>query len=150
LFLSFSLTHILTQETFPTLPRPFRRSTAACNGVSPLPSRMRSRPVTRGFAPLEKFSPPLEICVGYSLKLLDIVQKIWATQKTVRPSWCPKLVTGLMRSANFLLVCSSLKCSVFCGYITIVIIGVLIASELHFSATDYSASVTNASHCCFV
>jgi len=27
---------------------------------------------------------------------LDIVQKIWAPQKTLRPSWCPKLVTGLV------------------------------------------------------
>jgi len=31
----------------------------------------------RGEAPLENFSPPLEKCVG-SLKLLDIVQNIWA------------------------------------------------------------------------
>jgi len=40
------------------------------------------RPVTRGAqggeAPLENFSPSLEKCVGHSLKLLDIVQKIWA------------------------------------------------------------------------
>ena len=28
--------------------------------------------------PLEKFSHSLEKCVGHSLKLLDIVQKIWA------------------------------------------------------------------------
>ena len=28
--------------------------------------------------PLENFSLPLEKCVGHSLKLLDIVQKIWA------------------------------------------------------------------------
>jgi len=46
------------------------------------------RPVTRGRRgakpPLENFSPssrayegPLEKCVGYSLKLLDTVQKIW-------------------------------------------------------------------------
>jgi len=40
-----------------------------------------------------------------SLKLLDTVRKIWAPQKTLRPSWCqktlrpswcPKLVTGLV------------------------------------------------------
>ena len=58
-----------------------------------------TRPATRGRAwgaktPLENFSPPLEKCVGYILKLLDIVQKIWAPQKNL-PSWCPKLVMGL-------------------------------------------------------
>jgi len=60
-----------------------------------------------GAKPLqENFLPPLEKCVGYSLKLLDIVQKIWAplkknwgpSQKTLRPSWCPKPVTGLLSS----------------------------------------------------
>jgi len=35
-----------------------------------------------GAKPLqENFLPPLEKCVGYSLKLLDIVQKIWAPLK---------------------------------------------------------------------
>jgi len=28
--------------------------------------------------PIENVSPPLEKCVGHSLKLLDMVQKIWA------------------------------------------------------------------------
>jgi len=32
----------------------------------------------RGETPLENFSPPLEKCVGHRLKLLDIVQNIWA------------------------------------------------------------------------
>jgi len=32
-----------------------------------------AKPVTRG----EKYSPPLEKCVGYSLKILDIAQKIY-------------------------------------------------------------------------
>jgi len=55
----------------------------------------KSKPVTRGDeAPLENFLPPLEKCVGYSLKILDVVQKFWVPQKTLRPSWCPKLVTG--------------------------------------------------------
>jgi len=37
------------------------------------------RPVTRGDeAPLENYSPLLEKCVGHNLKILDIVQKIWA------------------------------------------------------------------------
>jgi len=41
---------------------------------------LRCRPVTRGEqggeAPLENFSAPMEKCVGYNLKILDIVQKI--------------------------------------------------------------------------
>jgi len=46
---------------------------------------------------LENFSSPLEKYVGYSLKILDIVQKNFGpSQKTLRPSWCPKLVTGLI------------------------------------------------------
>ena len=31
-----------------------------------------------GEAPLENFSPPLEKCFGRSLKILDIVKKMWA------------------------------------------------------------------------
>ena len=41
-----------------------------------------------GKAPLKIFLP-LEKCVVYSWKLLGL------SQKTLRPSWCPKLVTGL-------------------------------------------------------
>ena len=42
--------------------------------------------------PLENFSPPLEKCVGYSLKISDIVQKIWAPLRKLFappgvPSW---------------------------------------------------------------
>ena len=54
---------------------------------------------------LEKFLPPLETYVAYNLKILDIVQKIWPSQKTLHPSWCPKLVAGLgweRRSHTFL------------------------------------------------
>jgi len=45
-----------------------------------------------GEAPLENFSPLLEKCVGRSLKLLDIVQKIWAPLRKLFarpgvPSW---------------------------------------------------------------
>ena len=37
------------------------------------------KPVTGGGEALRKFfAPPLEKCVGHRLKLLDIVQKIWA------------------------------------------------------------------------
>ena len=39
----------------------------------------RNQGVRKGCeAPLERFSPPLEKCAGYSLKLLDTVKKIWA------------------------------------------------------------------------
>jgi len=42
------------------------------------------RPVTRGGAggakpSLENLSPPLEKCVGYNFKILDIVQEIWTS-----------------------------------------------------------------------
>jgi len=65
-----------------------------------------TRPVTRGAqrgeAPLESFSPPLEKFVGYILKLLDIVEKIWAPLgKLFGLSWCPKLVTGLGSTLSF-------------------------------------------------
>jgi len=56
-----------------------------------------TRPVTRGAQggrspPLAKFSPPLEKCVGNSLKLLDTVQKIWGPLRKLFappgvPSW---------------------------------------------------------------
>jgi len=54
------------------------------------------RPVTRGGArgakPTRKISPLLEKCIGHRLKLLDIVQKIWAPLRKVfappsDPSW---------------------------------------------------------------
>jgi len=35
-------------------------------------------------------SPALEKCVGHSSKSLG------PSQKTLRPTWCPKLVTGLL------------------------------------------------------
>jgi len=38
-----------------------------------------------GEDPLKFFSPPLEKCVGHSLK------KMGPSQKTLRPTWCPKL-----------------------------------------------------------
>ena len=45
-----------------------------------------SRPVTRGSeAPLENFLASLEKFVGYILKLLDIVQKIWAPLRKLFP-----------------------------------------------------------------
>ena len=39
---------------------------------------------------LEKFSPPVEKCIGHSLKNLG------PSQKNLRPPHCPKLVTGLV------------------------------------------------------
>jgi len=41
-----------------------------------------------GEAPLEDFFAPLKKCVGHCLKNLG------PYQKTLRPAWCPKLVTG--------------------------------------------------------
>ena len=41
-------------------------------------------------------STPWKNGVGHSLKLLDIVHKMWALSENFRPSWCPKLVTGLV------------------------------------------------------
>jgi len=44
------------------------------------------RPVTRGaMPPLENFSPPLEKRVGYSSKLLDIVQKFGSLSESSSP-----------------------------------------------------------------
>jgi len=43
-----------------------------------------------GRSPLKIFSPLLEKCVRHSLKNLV------PSQKTLRPTWCPKLVTGLL------------------------------------------------------
>jgi len=63
----------------------------------------------RGVTPPRKISPTLEKCVGYSLKLLDIVQKIWAPQKTLCPYWCPTLVTGLLPCVSFYQTYCSIK-----------------------------------------
>jgi len=55
-----------------------------------------SRPVTRGGAGWanlpRKFFSPLEKCIGYSLKILDIFKKIWAPLRKLFappgvPSW---------------------------------------------------------------
>jgi len=47
--------------------------------IGSLPALSWIRPVTWGEKPsLEKFFPSLEKCVVHGLKLLDIVQKIWA------------------------------------------------------------------------
>ena len=47
---------------------------------------------SRAKSPVEKFSPPLEKCVGCNLKILDIVQKNWAPFRKLFaplgvPSW---------------------------------------------------------------
>ena len=44
--------------------------------------------------PLQHFSPSPEKCVGLSLKNLD------PSQKTLRPTWCPKLVASLTKSRS--------------------------------------------------
>jgi len=54
------------------------------------------RPVTRGGeATLETFLPPLEKGVGYSLKMLDIVQKLWAP---LRKLFAPPGVSSWLRA----------------------------------------------------
>ena len=50
----------------------------------------------RAKPPIEIFSPPLEKCFGHRLKLLDIVKKFGPILENSSPSWCPKLVTGLL------------------------------------------------------
>ena len=45
--------------------------------------------------PYKTFRPPLEKCVGYSLKLLDIVQKIWAP---LRKFFAPPGVRSWLRA----------------------------------------------------
>jgi len=71
-----------------------------------LTSRIVTRGGRRGAKPLlEKFSPPLEKCVGHSLKLLETAKKIRAPlRKLFAPPWCPKLVTGLLTSCYVALV----------------------------------------------
>jgi len=52
---------------------------------------LETRPVTwepQGLRPLEK-------CVGHSLKNLG------SCQKTLRPTWCPNLVTGMLETFEF-------------------------------------------------
>ena len=63
---------------------------------------------------LQNFSPYLEKCVRHDLNLLDIVQStknLGPSQRICRPSWCPKLVTGLFPalhpSTNFVFVLKS-------------------------------------------
>jgi len=68
---------------------------------------LENRPVTRraqGAAspPLENFSAPLEKCVGYSLKLLDIVQKIWALSENSSPLLVSQAGYGPVGKSNFI------------------------------------------------
>jgi len=66
-------------------------------GICGLPKDMFPRPVTRGREPPKIFFAPLKKCVGHSLKNLG------SSQKTLRPSWCPKLVTGLMFPRDYVM-----------------------------------------------
>jgi len=52
-------------------------------------------------APLERFSPPLEKCAGYSLKLLDTVQKICApVRKLFAPPGVPSWLRAWRRTVS--------------------------------------------------
>jgi len=59
---------------------------------------LSSRPVTRGGkTALKFFSPPLEKCVGHRLKLLDIIQNIWAP---LRKLFAPLSVPSWLRACS--------------------------------------------------
>ena len=64
---------------------------------------------------MHNFSPDLDKCVGHSLKLLDIghtighsFKNLGPSQKTLRPSRCSKLVTGLVRQVLIFVAPASL------------------------------------------
>ena len=55
-----------------------------------------TRPVTRGGeAPLEKFRPAGKMCWTYSETIVHSLKNLSPCEKTLRPPWCPKVVTGL-------------------------------------------------------
>jgi len=57
-----------------------------------------------GANPPAKVFSHLEKCVGRSLKLLNIIEKVWAPiRKLFAPPWCPKVVTGLVQDVEKLL-----------------------------------------------
>ena len=47
-------------------------------------------------APLEKFSPPWKNVLDIVLTIGHSSKNLGPSEKTLRPSWCPKLVTGLI------------------------------------------------------
>jgi len=54
-------------------------------------NQVRNQGGQKGRSPLRTFfAPPLEKCVGHSLKLLDIVQKIWAPSENSSPLLVPQ------------------------------------------------------------
>jgi len=67
------------------------------------PYSFETRLVTRGGeAPLEKFLPHLEKCVGHNLKILDIVPKIWAPlRKLFAPPGVPIWLRACLRPHSF-------------------------------------------------
>ena len=72
---------------------------------------MMCRPVTRGGRrrgedPLKNFSPPVEKCVGYSVKLLDIVQK---NRAPLRQMFTPPGVPSWLRAWWCLCCCNRLR-----------------------------------------
>ena len=54
-----------------------------------------------GESTLDKFSPPQEKCAGRILKLLHSLKNFSLIEKTLRPPWCPKLVTGVEVQQTF-------------------------------------------------
>ena len=57
----------------------------------------RNQGGARGGRPIKNISPPLEKCVGHRLKLLDIVQKIWAPPRKL---FAPPGVPSLFRTCS--------------------------------------------------
>ena len=64
---------------------------------------------------LEKFSPPLEKCVGHRLKPLDIVQKIWAPlRKLFAPPGVPSSLRACLSVICWGLLVHDFGMLVFC------------------------------------
>jgi len=60
-----------------------------------------------GWSPLENVSPPpLEKCVGHNLKILDVVQKSWASLEKL---FAPPGVPSWLRAWLSLRLCSKIK-----------------------------------------
>jgi len=72
-------------------------------------SEVLNRPVTRGAgkrSPPRKISPTWKMCWTWFKSIGHNSKNLGPSQKTLRPSWCPKLVTGLVLNKYVLWVWS--------------------------------------------